>query len=383
MNRTRSFEKLMAGLVLVNLQLFAEANTNTTGSESLSPELRTFYDKALIRLAEPNLIHDQFGQKRPIPKNGGQTVNFRRFDSLPKAMTPLTEGVTPNGQSLKVTSITAAVSQYGGYVTVSDILDLTAPDPVVVEATKSIAGQASRSIDTVVRNVLNSGTNVLYAGGKTSRSALTVDDKITPELVFRAATILRAQNAPTINGGYVAIIHPYVAYDLMRSSEWIDVNKYSNASAIFNGEIGKLGGVRFVQTSEARILKDDTCPASSYKASTDTSVVSGKIYYTKSGDTYTKVASPTGNPSTSSYYEADSYSAVFSTLFLGANAYGSTEITGGGLEHIVKPRGSGEDPLNQRATVGWKATKTAEILVEQYILRLESCSTYSSEALAN
>lgn len=382
MNRTKSFEMLMAGLAIVNLQLFAEANTNATNSDALKPEVRTFYDKALIRLAEPNLIHDQFGQKRPIPKNGGQTINFRRFNSLPKAMKPLTEGVTPDGQSLKVSEITAVVSQYGGYVTVSDMLDMTGPDPVIVETTKGIAAQASQTLDTVVRNVLNSGTNVLYAGGKTSRAALTAEDKITPEMVFKAATILRAQNAPTINGSYVAIIHPYAAFDLMRSTEWIEVNKYSNATAIFNGEIGKLGGVRFVQSSEALIMKDNTCPISSYKASTDTAVVEGKTYYTKSGETYTKVQNPTGNPSTSSYYEAE-HRAVFSTLFLGENAYGSTEITGGGLEHIVKQLGSGDDPLNQRATVGWKATKVAEILVEQYIVRLESCSAYSSEAEAN
>ena len=40
-----------------------------------------------------------------------------------------------------------------------------------------------------------------------------------------------------------------------------------------------------------------------YKASTDTSVVSGKTYYTKAGEVYTAVAEPTGNPSTSNYYE--------------------------------------------------------------------------------
>lgn len=42
-----------------------------------------------------------------------------------------------------------------------------------------------------------------------------------------------------------------------------------------------------------------------YKASTDTSVVAGKTYYTKSGSTYTPVKTPTGDPSTSSYYEVD------------------------------------------------------------------------------
>ena len=69
---------------------------------------------------------------------------------------------------------------------------------------------------------------------------------------------------------------------------------------------------------------------------------------------------------------------VYSTLIIGNNAYGVTEIQGGGLQHIVKQLGSGGtgDPLNQRATAGWKAVKTAEILVDQYICRIESTGAF-------
>lgn len=371
------------GNTALDLQLFADANMNTTGSTGMSNEMKTFYDKALIRLASPNLVHDQFGQKRPIPKNGGKTIEFRKYDSLGKALTPLTEGVTPDGQSMNVTNVLATIEQYGKYVTITDMLSLSAIDNNIVEATRLIADQASSTIDTVVRNILNTGTNVIYGGSKTSRTALTATDVLTPDMVFKAVAQLRAQNAPTIDGKYVAIIHPYVAYDFMRdvAKEWIDVNKYSNATAIYNGEIGEYGGVRFVVTSEAKIWNGGA--PLSYELSKDTSVVAGKTYYQKgSGDNYTAVASPTGNPSTSSYYEAVQ-SAVFSTLFIGRDAYGSTEITGGGLQHIVKQLGEGDDPLNQRATVGWKATKTAEILVQQYMVRAETGSAYSATAKAN
>lgn len=324
------------GSAALDLQLFADTNMNTTGSDGMTPEMRTFYDMVLIRMASPNLVHDQFGQKRPIPKNGGKTIQFRKYDSLGKALTPLTEGVTPNGQAMNVTDITATIEQYGGYVTVTDMLQLAAIDNNIVEATRLIADQASGTIDTVVRDILNAGTNVIYGGGKTSRTALVAADVLTPDMVFKAVAQLRAQNAPTIDGKYVAIIHPYVAYDFMRETEkeWINVNKYANATAIYNGEIGEYGGVRFVQTSEAKIWKS------------------------------------TGG-------------AVFSTLFIGRDAYGSTDITGGGLQHIVKQLGEGDDPLNQRATVGWKATKTAEILVQQYMVRAETGSAYSATAEAN
>lgn len=312
-------------------------NTQTTSTGTLTAEMRTFYDATLIDLAGPRLVHDQFGQKRPIPANNGKVIDFRRFESLAKALTPLVEGVTPKGDSLEVTNFQSTVQQYGKYVEVSDMLDLTAVDNIIVEATKLIADQAGRTLDTVSREVLNTGTNVIYCGGVTSRSALAATNKLTVEEVFKAVRALKAQNAPTIDGGYVAIIHPDVAYDLMRDKEWINVSTYAkDGSQIFEGEIGKIAGVRFVETTEAKIWE---------KASSDTR-------------------------------------SVYSTLFVGNNAYGVTEITGGGLKHIVKNLGSGgsSDPLDQRATIGWKAVKTAEILVQQYMVRVESCSTFSSAA---
>lgn len=312
-------------------------NTQTTNTGTLTAEMRTFYDATLIDLAGPKLVHDQFGQKRPIPANNGKVIDFRRFESLAKALTPLTEGVTPRGDSLEVTNFQSTVQQYGKYVEVSDMLDLTAVDNVIVEATKLIADQAGRTLDTVSREVLNAGTNVIYCGGVASRSALAATNKLTVEEVFKAVRALKAQNTPTIDGGYVAIIHPDVAYDLMRDKEWINVSTYAkDGSQIFEGEIGKIAGVRFVETTEAKIWA---------KASSDTR-------------------------------------SVYSTLFVGDNAYGVTEITGGGLKHIVKNLGSGgsSDPLDQRATIGWKAVKTTEILVQQYMVRVESCSTFSSAA---
>ena len=143
----------------VTLNLFA-GNTNVTSDSGLSNEMKTFYSDYLIDMAEPNLIHDQFGQKHPIPKNGGKIIEFRKYDSLPKAITPLTEGVTPNGQKLSMSVITSEVKQYGGYIELSDILMLTAIDNNLVQATKLLGSQAGRTLDTITREVLNGGTNV-------------------------------------------------------------------------------------------------------------------------------------------------------------------------------------------------------------------------------
>lgn len=318
-------------ITVFNLQIFA---TDTTAT--LTAEMKTFYDKALILTAEPALVHMQFGQKRPLPKGEGKTVNFRRFSALPKALTALTEGVTPEGNQLGVTAVTATVAQYGDYIKQSDLLEMTAVDNTILEATKLLGNQGGLTLDTVVRNELAGGTNVLYAEGA-SRSGLTANSKLTMAKVFEAAAILKAANAPKIDGSYVAFIHPYVAHDLMTEAKeggsWVDVNKYADAEKIYNGEIGKLAGIRFIETSEAKIWVGEGCPSGL---------------------------------------------AVFGTIIVGEGAYGVTELEGGGMEVIVKQLGYGDDPLNQRSSVGWKATMTAKRLAEEFMVRIESTSAFSA-----
>ena len=317
----------------INLQLFA--TVQTTLLEGLSAEMKTFYDMTLIDEASANLVHDQFGQKRPIPANGGKTIEFRKFSSLPKATTALTEGVTPDGKSLTVTTITATVAQYGDFITQSDVLELTSLDNTILEATKLLGKQAGLTLDTIVRDKIHSeNKSIFWANDKASRSALTNEDALTVKEIQAVVAFLRGQNAPTIGGKYVAIIHPYVAYDLMRDPEWIDAHKYANPTNLYEGEIGEVAGVRFVQTTEAKV------------------------------------------------YEG----GVFSTLVFGEGAYGVTEISGGGLQTIVKQKGSAgtADPLDQRSSVGWKAIKTAELLVPNYLCAIESKSEkWSAKAIAN
>ena len=329
----------------LNYQMFADVNTQTTGG--LSAEMKTYYGMELLENAKPQLVHNQFAATKPLPVGGGKTVEWRMFGCFDKALTPLTEGVTPNGQALNVTTITSDLHQYGGWTPLTDQLQMTAIDNNVVQATRVLASQAGRTMDSITRDVLAGGTNVIYAPklsadgtetAVTSRKALDKSCTLTPKLFFRAAAQLGAMNADPIGDSYIAIIHPYAAYDLKTSKEFIEVHKYADPEAMFRGEIGKLGNIRFIETSEAKIWKDATCPAGL---------------------------------------------AVFGTLVLGAHAYGVTELEGGGLEHIVKQLGYGDDPLNQRASVGWKGMRAAERLVEQYMVRIESVSSYSTTAAAN
>lgn len=420
------------------LQLFA---TNTTESamagNDLSAEMKTYYEKRLIDLAEPKLVHDQFADKYPIPAGNGRTIEFRKYDSLAKATTPIVEGVTPTGNDLNVSSVQETVMQYGDWIQMSDLLEMSAVDNNVLQATRLLGAQAGRTLDSITRDVLAGGTNVLYAPSHasgtttaiTSRSAIDESCKLDGDLIFRAAAQLKGMNAEPIDEAYVAIIHPYVAYDLMRSQDWIDAHKYASPESLYAGEIGKLAGVRFVESTEAKIFRGANLTAGAYSltvasynaSATDSSVTYGEAssalvvvkealddasakalvgreVLIKGQKAAIKGVEVTGKklflaaaPSTAPASGDIVYPAgggangisVFATIVLGAHAYAVTELENGGLEHIVKQLGYGDDPLNQRSSVGWKATKCARRLVEPYMVRIESASSYAPNAAAN
>lgn len=317
-------------------QLFA---INTT--ETMPDEIKTYYDDYLIDCSSPKLVHDQFGQKRPIPAGRGKTIEFRKVSPLPVSTTPLTEGVTPESQQLTISTVEAPVQQYGGYVELSDMVVLTAIDNNLVIAAKQLGAQAGKTLDAITREVLAGGTNVQYAEGQVTQRSQLVGGKaegnhyLTVDAVRRAVRTLKKQDAEPIGDSFIGIIHPDVAYDLMSDPKWVNVKSYSDPEGIYEGEIGKIENVRFVETSEAKVFEG---------------------------------AGSEGRD-------------VYATLILGDNAYGTTEIEGGGLTLIVKQLGSGgaSDPLDQRASVTWKATKAAVRLQEAYMVRIETTSTFTGE----
>lgn len=317
-----------------NLRYFdGTPNTNLTTSEGLIEEMKVYYSDYLIDNAEPELVHDQFAQRHPIPSNGGKTVQFRKYSPLPKLHDkPLAEGVTPNGQSLNMSIVEATVVQYGGYIELSDMLLLTAIDNNLVQATRLLGSQAGRTLDTVTREVLASCNSVQWAENQVKATDALVGGKdsgnhyLTVNAVRMAVRTLKKMNARKIDGSFVAIIHPDCSYDLMSDPNWKYPHQYQDTTNIYEGEIGKIEGVRFVETSEAKIFEG---------------------------------AGASGRN-------------VYATFVLGADAYGTTEIKNGGLEHIVKQLGSAgtADPLNQRATAGWKATKAAVLLAQEHMVKI-------------
>ena len=326
-----------------NLQMFANANVqttllNTTGND-LSPEMKVFYKTTLLENLREENYFNQFGKKQPLPKNGGKSVEFRRFEMFAPATTALTEGVTPDGSKLNIASINAPIDQYGDYTTISDRLEMEAVDPIITETTEEHGANAGTTLDILTRNALIVGTNVYYGGDAEDRSELTPEDTLTSTLANRAATWLKKMHAPKINGSYIGIVHPSCSYDLRESPGWIEAHKYASPDEIYNGEIGKLHGIRFIETSNVKVVK------------------AGAVN------------------------DDNEAAAVYENLFFGRDAYGIIEPTAEALEVIVKALGSGgtNDPLNQRSTVGWKASHGAKIIYPERILRVEVGSSFSYE----
>lgn len=400
------------------------SDTTATTGNNLSPEMRIYYDDELIENAEPYLVHDRWAQKKPIPQGNGKTIQFRKYDPFPKALTPLTEGVTPDGRKLNVTTFESTVNQYGDYVMISDILDLTAVDNNLLEAQVLLGSQAGRTLDTVTREVMNGGTNVQYGDGTVNgRHALVGGESsgnnyLTVRSVRKAARFLKTMNAPMYQGSYWGIIHPDVDFDIQDDEDWKKPHQYKDTSNIYDDEIGKIANVRFVESTEAKIFHAENLTEAARNLTVKTEISSSTTtvavleaisateaaalvgrYIIIGGGKY-KVASATAGAAGSASLTLDSTTPitsaaantaiypgeagakgrdVYSTLIFGANAYGVTEIAGGGLRFITKQLGSAgsSDPLDQRATAGWKAIKTAERLVEAYMVRVETCSTFN------
>lgn len=319
---------------------------SNTGTAQVPAEVNNFYDRALLLRAIPYFVHNRWAQIRDVPQNAGtKVIKFRRYANLAAATTALTEGITPTGSQLSTTEVTATVLQYGDFVTLTDVLTYTSQDAVLTETAEILGDQAGDTLDILSRAVLNAGTSVTRVNARATRGAVLAGDLIdtvTIKKIVRslknnkARRLTRMVNASTgiatepLSAAYIAIVHPNITYTLKGLTGFIPVEKYSNVSGIISGEVGKYDEVRFIESTNAKVFAG----------------------------------------------EGDSGIDVYSTLIFGTDAYANSRISGKALQNIIKPLGSGgtSDPLNQRATSGWKAEFITLILNNDFIFRLESAA---------
>lgn len=314
------------------------ANPNTNTFVSLPNEAQIFYDKHLLKVAEPLCAYRRHASKTSVPKNSGKIVNWRDFKKFDVNPVALTEGVVPDGMKFNIDKLEAEIKFYGAYAETTDQLQLLSIDDTIMAANKRLGIHAAETLDYLAGTEFTSGTSAFYAGGKESRGALDTTSTIAVEDIIKASQILKANSAPTIDGSYFCIIHPHVVYDLMTylndkgNNPFIDISKYVEKENIVKGEIGKLFGIRFIETPNAITTTQD--------------------------------GTSNGMP-------------VYKTLIYGGDALGCVDLAGGNLRTIVKALGSAgtADPLDMKATIGWKAADACKILNQDNLIRIESAST--------
>ena len=351
--------------ILFDLQLFAEpvlptvttdylhtskgpeVTINGDKTPTLDPEFGKINDEDFVRMHEAKLVFAKWGSKVNVPLNSGTGVRFFKKHHLEPKLDPLTEGLTPNPSVFTITSFTAEIEQYGDWLMFSDVATQTAIHRLMKEVRQPQAHQSAKTKDLLVRNELLVGAQAAYASkvsGSTvteveSVSALDATCKLTVEEVRKMANRFKANDIePAIDGDYVAIVHPDVMTDLRRDPEWKEWNKAENAAKFENGEVGRVEGVRFVETSIAAITK----------ASSDAL-------------------------------------GVYHCLFLGADAYSVLDLDGQGVKTIVKTPGSAgtADPLDQRCSIGWKLWNGAAVKDDLAIYDLMCVSSKGKKAVAN
>lgn len=306
-------------------------STSTTVSQAIK---NRYYDKLFLRIAESKLLFKQLGQmNRKIEQGeggyGSGVVYWTRWSNLPLVTAGQGEGVPTTAVSMTATNVTGTTAQYDAAVSISDILAYTSFGDVMKAAMQRLAYNAGLSIDTVIRNTVSlSGTRQNATGlAAAATTAIPVTGTLSIGEIKKSVRTLRRNDALEAKDGfYVAVVHPDALYDLMTDTAtggWMDVNKYTegNADSLLKGEVGKLAGVRFLESSNA-------------PAGIGTIAASGLV----------------------------ASSTLYVTSVFGSDAFGITDLQN--LKTYVKGFESGGtgDPTEKVATAGWKTTFGAAML---------------------
>ncbi len=333
---------------------------------------------------------------------------FDKLSPLPKATQPLTEGITPRGTKVHLSRFKAEPQQYGNYISYTDQLDFFAhdPSPKLLDYSGLLADNAKETFEGMDAMALAAGLNVEYAGSATSRSAIT--EVLSTDDIKRAVTHLRNNKVDTINGYYIAFVHPNVELDISNDPNWKAPHEYRDTTQIYKGELGEYFGVRFIRDvdqyvfrgeafggkfEELTVARVDKKNKSIYvmepTSSSELGEASDKIWI--NGKKYT-IASTTGGTDggkilvsedlTDALIETDMKiypggggvdgRPVYGTIIIGKGAFGTSGDDT--VQIIAKPLGSAgsADPLNQRGTMGWKGYRVFKLLEQSKMVRIES-----------
>jgi N4-gp56 family major capsid protein len=309
------------------------AATTGTGKTYLSALMQKYYDRLFIDTAKHWLIHEQGAQMRPVPEGQGKVIYFTRYTAPTIITAQLTEGDNPTEVGLSASTVSTTLSEFGSYTKVSKLIKLTAVDSKMKGAVEIMAQNAGESRDQMIREKGLALSNTdQFAAGSAALTDIGVTDTLSAGEIRKAVRTLKAAKASRYNDGYfLGKTSPYASYDLMGDSVWVNAHTYKDGENLYKGEIGRLHGVRFVETTNWK---------------------------------------ETGNGGTSS---AD----LIHTFVHGKNAFGVTDLEGDAKKVYAKSPGPGDtsNPVDRYSTVGWAMTMSAVCLVSDWIIEIKSGAT--------
>lgn len=404
-------------------------NLQKSYSAGVKPTLvESYLQRNALKNVEPRLGYLQDAQKIKQPMHNGKHVTFWRYSELTAVTDPLIEGVTPDAESLTATAFTVMTKPYGRHMEYTDEFNLFFVDDKVQAMSERLNRQAELSIDTVGRDAICAGLNVMYPGSVTSRAGLTASDVLGYATIKKAVRNLKRKGAqPFPDGFFHSKISHETYYDLTNDPKWTDIATYQNKAAIERYEVGCIFDVKFFTVDNGKVFtnetylfgtKTDLTASADFDAANRTMIVSdtlseddaraltGKmvyVQYTKSLSEYVtpmcierayagekKIvfrwvpdASTTDEWTTAQSLKvvpsggASNGDPVHATIIYGQDAFGMVRLgtpKEPNIQIIVKPLGSSgsNDPLNQRGTIAWKVPHFAcAVLQDDFIVRIE------------
>lgn len=314
------------------------------GVAGLANGMKQTYSRMLLARAVPNFVHVGHGDKSGIPRGGGRSIEWRRYERPVTSTTALTEGTPGANTNLTISAVSATISQYGAYNQFSEVLEMQNYDPYLGSYAEAWGEQMADTLDQLARNVMTAGTSVQLASTAASRVAIggTTSFRISYAEIREAVATLRVQNTkPFEDNKFIGIIHPYTEADIFSDSDILA--SFQNAyvrgpeNPLAQGEIGEFYGIKWLVTSNAKVF--------------------GSL--------------------------GASGSDVYATMVFGRQFYGEVDYEAMGSRMIVKPVGSAgsSDPLDQLGTHGWKAAYVARITNENWGVRIEHTVSQGNEGI--
>lgn len=329
-----------------------------TSTADVSAEVDAFYDRTQLQPVRDNFVFGKYGQKRKIPKGSGSNIiRLNRWPVMPTQTIPLTEGTNPDPQKSSKTVVEATASLYGGYVEITEDVDIYRQDPVAQMYQERMGWQGADTLDEITRDALIGGTNVVRANGVAGRVNIITKAAIAD--LKKVARTMRNNKAPffkkqiegsnrigstSVSNAWVLIVHGDVQADLEELAtgiyKWTRVSDYPNQTDIDTNEVGAIGNFRVMATTLAKVWADSGAAVST----------SGLVTTTGSNID------------------------VYCSLALAPDAFGCVDVADG-MKSIRKAASEIGGPLELYHTIGWKARYVAKILDDARMCRLETGAT--------